>query len=115
MAQAFTYAGAKSVVMSHWKVDDKATSVLMGLFYQYLSEGNTKDAALRLAQLDYLKNASFQRNHPFHWGAFTVGGNVSPLKGVSKWYLEWWAYLVGVILLSGIMALRKHTISRIEK
>lgn len=55
MAQAFTYAGAQSVVMSHWRVNDKASSIMMDYFYKYLANGEQKDNALRLAKLEYLE------------------------------------------------------------
>ena len=37
-------------MMSLWKVDDKATRILMSLFYKHLTEGKGKHEALRLAQ-----------------------------------------------------------------
>lgn len=108
MAQAFTYAGAESVVMSHWRVDDKASSIMMDYFYKYLAKGEPKDNALRLAKLEFLENASPSQAHPFSWGAFAVVGDVSPLNAPTKWYMHWWIYLTVVsVLLSGVLVFRK--------
>jgi CHAT domain-containing protein/tetratricopeptide (TPR) repeat protein len=74
LARAFAYAGVPSVVMSHWNVDDAATSKLMQYFYQRLAEGETKDDALRGAKLQYLSTSTPSGAHPFYWAAFTLTG-----------------------------------------
>jgi CHAT domain-containing protein len=79
LGRAFAYAGVPSVVMSHWKVDDEATSVLMEYFYKHLSEGMNKSEALRMAKLNYLEKADPAKIHPFYWGAFVTTGDDSPL------------------------------------
>ena len=50
LQRGFKKAGAQSLLMSLWKVDDKATRILMTLFYKHLTEGKSKHEALRLAQ-----------------------------------------------------------------
>ena len=99
LARAFTYAGAESVVMSHWRVDDEASSIIMKSFFKYLSEGNQKDEALRLAKLEYLKGAPAYAQHPFHWNNFVVIGDVSALTPVRSWYQNWWVYVIVFTLL----------------
>lgn len=79
LARGFSYAGTPSVVMSHWQVDDQATSQLMVDFYRFLQEGHTKGEALRLAKLEYLAAASPNKSHPYYWGAFVVLGDNSPV------------------------------------
>lgn len=72
LTRGFLYAGANSIVSSLWKVDDKATSMLMQEFYRSLKYGDKRNA-LRKAQLkvknDYL-------SHPFFWAAFQITGAV---------------------------------------
>jgi CHAT domain-containing protein len=87
LTRAFQYAGAASVLSSLWNVGDESTAELMARFYGYLKAGQSKDAALRQAQLDLIHSAaspSRQRpnrttagalSHPFHWAAFTLVGD----------------------------------------
>lgn len=73
LTRGFMYAGAARVGSSLWKVDDSATSALMGRFYQaMLKEGKLPAAALRTAQLDLLKQKRWQS--PYYWGAFIMQG-----------------------------------------
>lgn len=108
LARAFTYAGAESVVMSHWRVDDRASSDIMQLFYKYLSEGYMKDEALRKAKFEYLENAPVVAQHPFHWNNFVVLGDVSALKSSPSWYEHWrvYAFALIMIVLSAIILSR---------
>lgn len=75
LQRAFLTAGARSVLMSLWVVDDDATQQLMTAFYKnYLSNtatGEGKREALRKAQLEVRKHYP----HPYHWGAFVLIGN----------------------------------------
>jgi CHAT domain-containing protein len=50
LARAFIYAGAPSVLVSLWAVDDVSTAILMERFYGGLAEGRTPADALRRAQ-----------------------------------------------------------------
>jgi CHAT domain-containing protein len=50
IARAFKYAGAKSIISSLWKVDDRATKEIMVKFYEKLAEGTGKADALAEAK-----------------------------------------------------------------
>ena len=52
LQRGFKKAGANAILMSLWKVDDKATRELMTHFYRYLTEGKSKPEALSMAQRD---------------------------------------------------------------
>jgi len=71
LPRVFFNAGARSVVSSLWKVNDRSTSELMRLFYRYLSNGNDKAQSLRLAKLKMLKS---KYSHPFYWAGFILHG-----------------------------------------
>lgn len=80
MQKSFFEAGAKSVVVSMWDVNDKYTSLFMQSFYKYLVDGNDKSEALRKAKVFFMKNYSA---NPYNWGAFVLSGNISPIN-ISK-------------------------------
>ena len=74
LLRAFLYAGAASVVVSHWRIDDAATHRVMVAFYQRLVAGESKAAALRTAQRQSLYNAG-SLTHPYTWAAFFLVGD----------------------------------------
>jgi CHAT domain-containing protein len=80
LGRAFLAAGATSLMMSLWPVEDNATNELMSLFYQYLLRGESKVQALRSAQCQLLQNTSSVHTHPFFWAAFRLVGDIGPLK-----------------------------------
>lgn len=85
LAHSFSYAGASSVLMSLWQVNDFSTSQIMKNFYINLACGSSKEVALRKAKLDYLENKENQAAlHPAFWAAFVQTGDVQPLELVSK-------------------------------
>lgn len=80
LGRSFMYAGVPSVVMSLWKVDDKATSQLMPYFYENLAAGMPKDKALHQAKLTFLQKEDFSKLHPHYWAGFVSIGDIQPIK-----------------------------------
>lgn len=65
-------AGAQTILMSLWKVDDNATQILMTQFYQYLTQGESNRAALKKAR-QYLREYNHgQYDQPVYWAAFVL-------------------------------------------
>jgi len=86
LMRAFLYAGAASLVLSLWAVEDRSTARLMEMFYTKLAEGWTKGEALRYAQLQFLKGPSDREKtetapyfHPYFWAPFFLVGDTGPL------------------------------------
>lgn len=77
MQKSFFEAGAKSVVVSLWDVNDKYTSYFMKSFYSFLSKGYSKSEALRKAKVYFKENYSA---NPYYWAAFVLSGDNSSLK-----------------------------------
>ena len=75
LRRAFALAGARSLVLSLWKVPDQETSALMKGFYGALATESPADA-LRSAQLGLIASlrAEGKEAHPFSWAAFVVSG-----------------------------------------
>ena len=78
LGRAFLAAGAKSLVISLWPVEDAATSELMQHFYQHLLQGESRIAALRHAQCVLLRSSSHA--HPYFWAAFRLVGETGPIS-----------------------------------
>jgi CHAT domain-containing protein len=77
LRRSFVLAGAKTLVMSLWKVPDEQTKELMVDFYKkLLLSGKPRTEALREAQLAMKEKYP----HPFYWGAFICQGNPGPLS-----------------------------------
>lgn len=71
LQRGFKRAGAKTIVMSLWKVPDTATSILMASFYKYLMQGCDVRSSLRKAQL-YLMQQNDSYKNPYYWASFVV-------------------------------------------
>jgi CHAT domain-containing protein/tetratricopeptide (TPR) repeat protein len=76
LRRSFALAGARTLVMSLWKVPDHETRELMEEFYLRLLQGEPRAEALRGAQL-VLKS---RHPHPYYWGAFICQGFPGPLE-----------------------------------
>ena len=69
-------AGARTLVMSLWKVPDDETAALMTAFYTGLKARRPRAEALREAQLAIRAHHS----HPWYWGAFICQGDPGPMR-----------------------------------
>lgn len=70
LAESFLASGVRSVVASHWQVNDAATAEFMRAFYEELRRGQPVTAALQSAQLKMMQD----KPHPFYWAAFSAIG-----------------------------------------
>ena len=72
LARPFFYAGARSVLVSLWSINDKTTAIFMKEFYRNLVEGCDAGRALQLAKIRMLNSAW---SHPFYWASFILIGD----------------------------------------
>jgi CHAT domain-containing protein/tetratricopeptide (TPR) repeat protein len=80
LMRSFLAAGASALVSTLWAVEDRSTAQLMSAFYNYLSQGQRKDTALRQAQLDLMQDSQESAyRHPYYWAPFFLVGNAGPL------------------------------------
>jgi CHAT domain-containing protein len=75
LAEAFLYAGARNVVSTLWRIDDRGAAEFASVFYRGLrSKGPVE--ALAAAQRALLTSPQFAS--PFYWAAYTISGDGSP-------------------------------------
>lgn len=71
LQRALQEAGAKNVLMSLWKVDDRVTQEMMTIFYKnMLIKKQNKHLAFKNAQ----KAIKKKYKYPYYWGAFVIVG-----------------------------------------
>lgn len=81
LASGFLGAGARTLLVSLWRVEDASTAQLMKHFYTKIDQGVSYNAALRSAQLALLQEsrqattAQSLYHHPAFWAPFILIGN----------------------------------------
>jgi CHAT domain-containing protein/tetratricopeptide (TPR) repeat protein len=78
LRRAFQLAGAGTVIMSLWPVeDDEARAWMKSLYRQRLVRGLSTAESIRQATRSALaaRRAAGLSTHPFHWGAFVAAGD----------------------------------------
>lgn len=68
LSRGFFQAGAHSLLVALWDVNDLSTAQFMEYFYAALSSGSPPDLALRDASLRLRQEFP----HPYHWAAFSL-------------------------------------------
>ena len=71
LQRGFKNAGAKTIIMSLWKVSDIATQHLMMSFYNHYLSGMPKEQAFRMAQAE-LRNLTGSGQKKPDWAAFVM-------------------------------------------
>lgn len=78
LARSFFYAGARSLIVTHWTVDDSTATRLVSrtLLNYEKNHGQGLATALRNAQTQYLDDAKVDAalKHPYYWAPFTLVG-----------------------------------------
>ena len=71
LMRGFLYAGARSLLVSLWNVNDESTALLMANFYREWVKGTAKSTAFRQAMLSIRR----EQPNPFYWAPFLLVGN----------------------------------------
>ena len=80
LKRAIAVAGARSSLLSLWKVDDSATAAFMQSFYQRLKEGKGKGQALADTQKEFKNHPIPMWRDPYVWAAFQLSGDWRPIN-----------------------------------
>ena len=74
LTRAWQFAGARTVVVSLWKVEDRATANFMMAFYTALTSGKGMSVTKALAVARRNMASSVKHGAPVYWAAFTCHG-----------------------------------------
>jgi CHAT domain-containing protein len=118
LTRGFMYAGARSVVASLWKVDDRATAALMRHFYKaMLVEHLPPAAALRKAKQSMWQEERWHA--PYFWAAFVLQGEyrdpiiVAPRSRVESYIpIAVTIFSTLIVVLHGLRYLRRNKLVR---
>lgn len=72
LQRGFKKAGAQTIIMSLWRVDDTATRILMGNFYKTLNQGKSIHDAFTQSQEHLMTVNDGKYNDPKYWAAFII-------------------------------------------
>jgi len=75
LAESFFFAGARSLLVSHWQVPSAATASLMSNLFKALGPDLSLGASNSLQSAQRKMIAIEQSAHPFFWGAFVLVGD----------------------------------------
>ncbi|MGH9867780.1 MAG: CHAT domain-containing protein [Candidatus Polarisedimenticolia bacterium] len=88
LRRAFAVAGAGSLIMSLWRVDDEATRAWMAGLYRARGEGASTVESVSRASRTMLeeRRRKGKSTHPFHWGGFVAEGDWRQIRSRrSQW------------------------------
>ena len=71
LQRGFKKAGAKTIIMSLWNVNDESTMKMMTSFYHHYLEGMSKEDAFHAAQEELRKDSPSQQERP-DWASFIM-------------------------------------------
>jgi CHAT domain-containing protein len=81
LQRALTVAGARSTLLSLWKVDDEATAWFMRRYYQQIKGGRGRMDALLAVQEEFRDRPKLPGwSHPIYWAAWQLTGDGDTLS-----------------------------------
>ena len=80
LKRSIAVAGAKSSLLSLWKVNDIATAAFMENFYKRLKKGEGRAKALYETQKEFRNHSEISWRHPNVWAAFQLSGDWRPIS-----------------------------------
>ncbi|CAO3449725.1 hypothetical protein [Azospirillum argentinense] len=75
IARSFFVGGARSLLVSHWQVDNGATIKLMTELFRRIGGERSQGSAYHLQSAQKEIIADLEQSHPYFWAAFTLVGD----------------------------------------
>lgn len=98
-SRAFSYAGAKSLVLNLWPVRDQTSAEITPRFYDYLNNGMNKAEAIQQTKINYMNHRD---SDPYLWGSFVIYGNTDPIIDQQNFAIQ---LIVAALSLLGLFIL----------
>ena len=102
LSRAFTYAGARGLISSLWRINESTTAQIIAHTYAELNHGATKAQALHRAKMHYLNDQNipgFQKS-PYYWAGLVYIGDNKTISWQPCPSSPWWIYGgIGALLL----------------
>lgn len=95
LSRGFATLGIPATLTTLWSVENKATYALNELFYQYLSEGLSKDLALQKAKIAFLQSQAGENQLPTFWAGAVLVGDASALSNTNLL----WYFVTGILIM----------------
>jgi len=81
LAEAFLYAGARNVISTLWRIEDRGAAAFASSFYGAIG---TKSPAEALGSAQRALLASGQFASPYYWAAYVVSGDGRSLSAQNR-------------------------------
>ncbi|WP_198672978.1 CHAT domain-containing protein [Algoriphagus litoralis] len=102
LAHSFLFAGATSVVMSMWSIDEKTNAQILSAFFEKLKDGKSKSQALREAKLEFINEVPEELANPYYWAGLGLIGDPRPIDSQRPV----WIYLLLLLIAGAIIYFR---------
>jgi len=100
-ARGFTHAGCQSVVATLWASNESSTTEILVQFYEALSQGKSKRAALTQSKRSFLQDNSSRPNiayHPRNWASLVLIGNDDAFPSSTSYWP--WAIVICLLIVA---------------
>lgn len=109
LARAFTYAGARTVVGTFWRVEDQSTAAFVEDMYKSMATGQSVSGALRAAQLRVAGDHPYRNSR--QWAGWIAAGDPAAKLDLEPRRSRSWPALASamalVVVLVAVVARKK--------
>ena len=103
LARGFSSAGIPAVAATLWKADEESIYIISQKFNEYLSQGTSKDEALKKAKLFFLETNDGDKLLPYYWANMVFIGNVQPVVLSAHGKLLWLYITLGLVVVVALL------------
>jgi len=101
ISRALRYAGAQSLVLNAWSVNDQFAADFADIFYEHINSGKSKSKALQATKVHFIQH---KNANPHFWGPYILNGDNDPLirnqTDTTGQLVLAFAFVAGLILVS---------------